>query len=386
MGWLGYLKQVMSSILGKTCLEPIIKWPGGKERELPQIVQYAPTSFSRLFDPFVGGGSVFMALQAEAYFINDYSEELVSLYQNIKSNDENFFRLVREIDESWMRASDFVKDEYPIIEGIYLRYRDSLNQFDLKSRLECYCNDNSLKIENVLSESFFDKYLLLKELKANLFRKCTRMRDLETENGLLSESDLYDNVEACVKSALYMYYRTIYNRKEKKEIHSALFFFLRNYAYSGMFRYNSRGEFNVPYGGIAYNSKTLSKKLNFYKTQDVQKKFMHTEIHNKDFEQFLRVSHLLSDDFVFLDPPYDSEFSTYANNEFSKEDHKRLANYLINECPARWMLIIKHTDFIYGLYANKEGVNIRAFNKEYVVSFMNRNNKKVTHLLITNYV
>ena len=118
----------------------------------------------------------------------------------------------------------------------------------------------------------------------------------------------------------------------------------------------------------------------------MQKKFKLTEIHNKDFEQFLRESHLLNDDFVFLDPPYDSEFSTYAQNEFSKEDQKRLANYLINDCPARWMLIIKHTDFIYGLYANKEGVNIRAFEKEYVVSFMNRNNKKVTHLLITNYV
>ena len=41
-------------------------------------------------------------------------------------------------------------------------------------------------------------------------------------------------------------------------------------------------------------------------------------------------------------------------------------------------------DFIYGLY-DKEGVNIRTFDKEYVVSFMNRNDKKVTHLLITNY-
>ena len=376
----------MSNRLGKTCLEPIIKWPGGKERELPQIVQYAPKEYSRLFDPFVGGGSVFMALQAEAYFINDYSEELISLYQNIKSKDEYFFRFVGEIDESWMKIGDFVKEESPIIEGIYLRYRESLNKTDLKSRLECFCNDTSLKIESVLSESFCYKDLLVKELKSNLFRKCTRMRDLETENGQLPKSDLCDNIEACAKSALYMYYRTIYNRKENTDIQSALFFFLRNYAYSGMFRYNSKGEFNVPYGGIAYNSKTLSKKLNFYRTQKVQKKFKLTEIHNKDFEQFLRESHLLNDDFVFLDPPYDSEFSTYAQNEFSKEDQKRLANYLINDCPARWMLIIKHTDFIYGLYANKEGVNIRAFEKEYVVSFMNRNNKKVTHLLITNYV
>ena len=57
---------------------------------------------------------------------------------------------------------------------------------------------------------------------------------------------------------------------------------------------------------------------------------------------------------------------------------------MINECRAKWMMIIKYTDFIYGLY-NKEGINIRTFDKEYLVSFMNRNDKKVTHLLITNY-
>ena len=89
-------------------------------------------------------------------------------------------------------------------------------------------------------------------------------------------------------------------------------------------------------------------------------------------------------DFVFLDPPYDSEFSTYAQNAFTKEDQERLADYMINECKAKWMMIIKYTDFIFGLY-NKPGINICTFDKEYLVSFMNRNDKKVTHLLITNY-
>lgn len=44
----------------------------------------------------------------------------------------------------------------------------------------------------------------------------------------------------------------------------------------------------------------------------------------------------------------------------------------------------KNTDFIYGLY-NQPGISIKTFDKEYLVSFMNRNDKKVTHLMITNY-
>lgn len=67
-----------------------------------------------------------------------------------------------------------------------------------------------------------------------------------------------------------------------------------------------------------------------------------------------------------------------------REKIKTIDYVLLHHCPAKWMMIIKNTDFIYQLY-NKEGINIRTFDKEYLVSFMNRNDKIVTHLLITNY-
>ena len=128
-----------------------------------------------------------------------------------------------------------------------------------------------------------------------------------------------------------MNYRHLYNNAEltlsNGALHCALFFFMRNYAYSGMFRYSSRGDFNVPYGGIAYNSKLMAKKLNYYRSKPLRNHFANTKIYNLDFEDFLRKTQPSIEDFVFLDPPYDSEFSTYAQNEFSREDQKRLANY-----------------------------------------------------------
>ncbi len=89
-------------------------------------------------------------------------------------------------------------------------------------------------------------------------------------------------------------------------------------------------------------------------------------------------------DFIFLDPPYDTEFSTYAQNEFNRNDQERLANYLIKNTRAKWMMIIKNTNFILNLYSNK-GLSIEIFDKTYLVSFMNRNNKQTEHLLIKNY-
>jgi len=185
-----------------------------------------------------------------------------------------------------------------------------------------------------------------------------------------------------------MHFRHIYNNTNKYKIRTAfkdaIFLFIRNFAYSGMFRYNSNGDFNVPYGGIAYNRKNFLKKVDYLRTKELKSLLDSTTIENLDFEDFFNLHKPTVNDFIFLDPPYDTEFSTYAKNKFTKTDQIRLANYLINNCNGKWMMIIKNTDFIFNLY-NEKGFNIRSFDKTYLVSFMNRNDKNVEHLLITNY-
>lgn len=369
-------------------LQPIIKWPGGKEKELKYILPNTP-SFERYFEPFVGGGSVFMAMTATEYYINDLSTELISLYNNIATSNETFFWYAELMDESWENCVKFFNNNRILVKK-YLEYREEkILKEDLKKYLHEFCASKKDEIFAILGNEISSlPSIIIKEMETNLFRKMVRMRELEIEKHLLPDKDLDDNIETAIKSAVYMNYRYLYNDKNIADstptLHCALFFFMRNYAYSGMFRYSRKGDFNVPYGGIAYNSKLMAKKLNYYRSKPLLRHFSDTKIYNLDFEEFLRTVNPDEDDFVFLDPPYDSEFSTYAKNAFTKEDQERLANYMINECRAKWMMIIKNTDFIYGLY-NKEGINIRTFDKEYLVSFMNRNDKKVTHLLITNY-
>ena len=369
-------------------LQPIIKWPGGKEKELKYILPNVP-SFKRYFEPFVGGGSVFMAMTATEYYINDFSSELISLYNNIATSNETFFWYAELMDKSWVNSLKFFNDNRVLVEK-YLEYRDDkLLKEDLKKYIHKFCVSKKDEIFAILGTEFSSlPSIIITEMETNLFRKMVRMRELEMEKHMLPEKDLDDNIETAIKSAVYMNYRYLYNDKtiaySAPTLHCALFFFMRNYAYSGMFRYSSKGDFNVPYGGIAYNSKLMAKKLNYYRSKPLLRHLSDTKIYNLDFEEFLRTANPNEDDFVFLDPPYDSEFSTYAQNAFTKEDQERLANYMINECRAKWMMIIKNTEFIYGLY-NKDGINISMFDKEYLVSFMNRNDKKVTHLLITNY-
>lgn len=381
--------KTVSKIVNRSSgLSPIIKWPGGKEKELKYIIPNLPM-FKRYFEPFVGGGSVFMGINAEEYYINDISSELADLYRNIAMTDEIFFKYVNSIDYSWRRAEQFFNAN-PTLCKMFQSYRERVwGKAELTTAIHTFCESKQQEIMGIIGTEFCAlPDVIVKETEKNLLRKMLRMHELEQKKHKLPDNDVADNILTAIKSAVYMNYRNLYNNKKVAEcdpkLHSALFFFIRNYAYSGMFRYSKKGEFNVPYGGIAYNSKTMYKKLEYYKSQAVRKHFERTKIFSCDFECFLNKCSLQTDDFVFLDPPYDSEFSTYAQNAFTQEDQRRLAHYLINVCPAKWMMIIKHTDFIYNLY-DRAGISIKAFDKEYLVSFMNRNEKKATHLLVTNY-
>lgn len=56
-------------------LSPLIKYPGGKEKELNYIIPALPQNINRYYEPFVGGGAVYFAIDANEYFINDKSDE-----------------------------------------------------------------------------------------------------------------------------------------------------------------------------------------------------------------------------------------------------------------------------------------------------------------------
>ena len=373
-------------------LSPILKWAGGKEQELKYILPNLPQEkFADYYEPFVGGGAVYTAVQADKYFINDKSDELITLYRSFTNGDRQlFFKALDEIIHNWDLLTTVIQNNSQFFIQTYKNYStDKIDDNKLKDILFEFILTHSDQFNGMFSSIFnFNIENFIKEIKINLIRKIKRMKELEKIKNILPDSDILDNIETALKSAFYMHFRHIYNNTKKYKINnafkSAIFLFIRNFAYSGMFRYNAKGEFNVPYGGIAYNRKNFQKKVDYLKTKELKSLLDNTTIENEDFEKFFEKHKPSKNDFVFLDPPYDSEFSTYAKNEFTRKDQERLANYLINKCKAKWMMIIKNTDFIFGLY-NDKGLNIQSFDKTYLVSFMNRNDKNVEHLLITNY-
>lgn len=373
----------------KRKIRPIIKWTGGKYREFALFQEHIP-EFERYIEPFFGGGGVFFALQPKTpAIINDKSRDLIRFYQQIKNIA--FKNRLNQYADAWDEVTSLSELLWESTGQKFCEFilnRAELSELSGSIEKELTTTLTSLP---ALSNKEFLKnptefYL---HLKKGMESKASRLQRIGVKAGdVFDLKELKKHFETALKSGTYLFFRSLLNKNTKKHFLSeadaaANWYFVREFCYASMFRYNKKGVFNIPYGGILYNRKKFRKKANSIFTKPLQNLFKDTEIHNQDFETLLTSLNLTPTDFIFLDPPYDSEFSEYDQNSFTLDDQKRLADFLIS-CIAKWMVVIKETPFILELY-NHPSVNINTFDKKYVYNVRGRNNRKATHLIITNY-
>lgn len=372
-------------------IPPFIKWPGGKTGELATILPALPPTMNRYYEPFLGGGAVFLAIPSDIpAFVNDKSTDLIQLYELIADCDDAFFGMLDQLVGQWKWLEAVVSKLQETFETLYRDLTNgAIGDQTLKDEIDNIVR-SCMQIfdEQYPVEVYFDAEHFFGEVRKSLFSKLRRMKKLEAKHGALSSADVLDNVEGAVKAAFYTHFRHLYNYPQKYRmpdaIYSAIFYFIREHAYAAMFRFNKAGKFNIPYGGIAYNRKALDVKIARMKDSQLQARLSNSTFGNEDFYDFLTMHEPQIGDFMFLDPPYDTDFSSYDQNPFGQGDQARLAQYLLNDCKANFMLIIKATDYIESLYVGN-GLNIRYFDKKYMYTVKERNNRDVVHMMICNY-
>ena len=158
--------------------------------------------------------------------------------------------------------------------------------------------------------------------------------------------------------------------------------YLNKACFNGLYRVNSKNEFNVPSG-----KKT---KVNTYDGPNLGiihclLNFNDIKLLSTDFEE--AVKNAKKGDFVYFDPPYDSDtstFNSYTENGFGKEEQKRLAEVFkdLDKRGCYVMLSNYNTKLIKELYKD--------YNFNYVTASRNigassKNRGKVEEVIITNY-
>lgn len=171
-------------------------------------------------------------------------------------------------------------------------------------------------------------------------------------------------------------------RKLGKIERAARFLYLNKTAYNGLWRENSKGKFNVPFG--RYKKVKFFEQENLLKASELLKK---VKLVCGDFEEILK--YVQKGDFIYLDPPYypiseTANFKNYTSDGFSKKNHLRVYKVFktLDEREAYVMLSNSNTPFIRQLFKD--------YNITEVFSnrFINRKvdgRGKIIELVIRNY-
>ena len=77
-------------------MNPVLKYRGGKSREIPRFLQYIPESFDRYIEPFFGGGAVYFYLEPQKAIINDKNQRLINFYIQLR---DNYPEMRKQLDE-----------------------------------------------------------------------------------------------------------------------------------------------------------------------------------------------------------------------------------------------------------------------------------------------
>lgn len=283
-------------------MKPLIKYRGGKYKELKTLIRHIPHFNGSYIEPFFGGGAMFFHLKPRMAIISDINRKLMDFYCGVRSN------------------YDLLRAELDQIERRYTQNR-------------------------------------------------TRFEELKRRTPHVKVPDKNEE--------MYYQLRDMFNDLTPKEYSDALlYFFINKTAYSGMIRYNSKGEFNVPYGRYPHLNTSLV-------TKEHSQLLSQAQIFHSDYHDIFKLAG--KDDFMFLDPPYDCIFSDYGNIQykegFDEKDHRELAVHFKKlKCQA--LMVIGRTPLTEALYGD---MIVGEYEKSYAVNIRNRFKSSATHILISNY-
>lgn len=189
-----------------------------------------------------------------------------------------------------------------------------------------------------------------------------------------------------ISKEYFMNIRNIDRTKEYKKWSAiqkaSRFIYLNRTCFNGMYRVNSKGEFNVPFGN--YKNPRIIDENNLINCSNLLQK---TEIKNADFSEILNC--VQSGDFVYFDPPYvplneTSSFTSYTKDGFDIDMQFKLREVCneLDSMGVKFMLSNSDTKFVNEVYEN---YNIKKVFASRQINANPNGRGKITEVLVKNY-
>ncbi len=266
---------------------------------------------------------------------------------------------------------------------------EMLTFFDSKSKYyaEPFLGSGVVLINLINNIDEFEyKKIFVNDINTNIINFYVTLRDNfdYLKKNIIKITKKYNEINDITEKETFYYdirekYNKMISNQNKKSIY---FYFLMKAGYNGVYRENRNGKFNVPFG------KKNKINCDIENMKKISKNLKNVEFYNCDYEEFLKIlkkQKILSNAFVYFDPPYIPEEKVINKKQelyTSKIFEHEIFMKNINELKINKFLISmsdsRQADLIYGKL-NKYVVNdiIRTINPLKTI--------KSTEIVYSNY-
>ena len=183
----------------------------------------------------------------------------------------------------------------------------------------------------------------------------------------------------------YYYHMRGQNPAELDKVdRAARLIYLNKTCYNGLYRENSKGKFNVPFG--RYKNPTICDET---RLRAASQALQTAQLVAADFEEVVKTAE--SGDFIYFDPPYaplnaTSSFTSYSKHGFTATDQKRLATTVATLTAKGCLIMLSNSSapLIHELYADN-GYHLHPIQARRNINSKAEKRGPIKELLITNY-
>lgn len=269
----------------------------------------------------------------------------------------------------------YVGGKTKLLHELLLRLPDSFNNY-----YEPFVGGGSVLFE-LINKKILKHNINVSDINKNLIDVYITIRNNPSLLILELKKDIYKN-----EKTDYLKNRDRYNCIKDTiglEIEkAALFIYLNKCGFNGMYRENSNGKFNIPFGKQK-NPTLIDETLIMTISKNLNNDNDNISINCYDYKNIK--NNILNGDFVYIDSPYHGTFTEYTKNKFGEKEQIELKDFVdtMTKMNVKVMLSNSATDFIKDLYKDYTQFVV---STKYVLNSKSEERKKIKEeLIIVNY-
>ena len=120
-------------------MKPLFKWSGGKTKEISKINLFMPKSYDDYYEPFIGGGALWLNTMPKNSFINDNYEAVANFYSVLKQDPVKLIDHLNTIADNYNLEDKSTKQKTEVVaKDYYYAYRDAIYTTAFEKAVQFY--------------------------------------------------------------------------------------------------------------------------------------------------------------------------------------------------------------------------------------------------------